>query len=235
MANVNTVNNLSGDLTLTGTQNVSVSDNGLQTITITGPDLSPFATSADLTSVSGSLQTQIDDIPAGGIWELLDSVTVSGSNDTVTISGLPHRDKLFIAYEFTGIFTNNAVVRMFPNNDSDETGLNSFALVSLATQGDMQVGTPIVFDIFGFIQLTNYSNLPVEVAKTGEVLEARFEAVPIGNDILSGFARNRYRWINSTDSIDTLTFVLENVGSGIPSDPKWDQVSIFVYGMNTFA
>ena len=60
MANVNTVNNLSGDLTLTGTQNVSVSDDGLQTITFTGPDLSPLATTAELSAVSGTLSSEID-------------------------------------------------------------------------------------------------------------------------------------------------------------------------------
>ncbi len=60
MANVNTVNNLGGDLTLTGTQNVSVSDDGLQTITLTGPDLSPLATTAELNAVSGTLSSEID-------------------------------------------------------------------------------------------------------------------------------------------------------------------------------
>ncbi|KKL62375.1 hypothetical protein LCGC14_2185830 [marine sediment metagenome] len=47
---------------INGLQNITVSNNGLDTITITGPDLSPFATKEKLNAVSGTLQTQIDGI-----------------------------------------------------------------------------------------------------------------------------------------------------------------------------
>ncbi|KKL49192.1 hypothetical protein LCGC14_2317970 [marine sediment metagenome] len=191
MANVNTVNTLNGDLTLTGTQNVTVSDNGLQTITITGPDLSPLATTADLTSVSGSLQTQIDNIPAGGTWELLDSVTVPGSNDTVTISGFPHRDKLFVTYEFKGIFCNECVLRMIPNNDNTVSNSSVFK-IRIFDPNTGLIGTPIDIDASGFIELTNYSNLPIKLNKRHAASDATAEGVVIGNGILTILSFKNY-------------------------------------------
>ncbi len=60
MSSVQSLNTLSTDLTLTGTQNVSVSDDGNTIITITGPDLSSFTTTAELNAVSGTLSSEID-------------------------------------------------------------------------------------------------------------------------------------------------------------------------------
>ncbi|KKN19215.1 hypothetical protein LCGC14_0948110, partial [marine sediment metagenome] len=61
--NVDSVNAISGDVLVTGTQNVTTQTLG-QTITVTGPDLSPYATSAevdsDIAAVSGTLSDEID-------------------------------------------------------------------------------------------------------------------------------------------------------------------------------
>ena len=58
--NVRTVNNLQGDVLLLTNQNLSVSDNGSDTITIVGPDLSGLVTSSELTTELGLLSAEID-------------------------------------------------------------------------------------------------------------------------------------------------------------------------------
>lgn len=56
---VDDLNAVTGSVLITGTQNTTTQTVG-QTITITGPDLTSFATSSEVTSVSGHLSTEID-------------------------------------------------------------------------------------------------------------------------------------------------------------------------------
>lgn len=64
MANVQSLNNLDGHMTITVNQNLAISDNGSDTITITGPDVSDFVTTSELdtavNTISGTLSSEID-------------------------------------------------------------------------------------------------------------------------------------------------------------------------------
>lgn len=58
---IKTINTLvDSDIVIEGNQNVSVSDDGLTTITITGPDLTGLVTSSELTTELGILSAEID-------------------------------------------------------------------------------------------------------------------------------------------------------------------------------
>lgn len=91
-SDVDSVNNLTGSLTFVGADGISISDNDVDTITITGPDLSSFATIAELNSVSGTLQSQIDGLTFDmssvqqDVSDLQSDVSSLGS-ELVTISG----------------------------------------------------------------------------------------------------------------------------------------------------
>ena len=90
--NVRTVNNLNGDLVLITNQNLSVSDNGSDTITLTGPDLTSFVTSSELdtelNTVSGTLQTQIDGIDNHSRYTDSEAVTATDAARTTLSSTL---------------------------------------------------------------------------------------------------------------------------------------------------
>ena len=85
-SDVDSVNNLTGSLVIAGASGISVSDNDLDTITITGPDLSSFATISTLNSVSGTLQSQIDSQFRGIIHtDFSEQVVLSGSTARTTL------------------------------------------------------------------------------------------------------------------------------------------------------
>jgi hypothetical protein len=70
-AGVTSINAVTGVVLVTGTQNVTT-QTAAQTITVTGPDLDPYATDTELVTVSGHLQEQLD-------------TTVSGINDVFAL------------------------------------------------------------------------------------------------------------------------------------------------------
>lgn len=77
---VTSVNAVTGAVLVTGTQNVTTQTAG-QTITVTGPDLSTYSTTAELVTVSGHLQGEIDGIDVG-------ITTVNSENGPgITIAG----------------------------------------------------------------------------------------------------------------------------------------------------
>ena len=93
---VDSVNAIAGHVLVTGTQNVSTQTAG-QTITVTGPDLSSYATTADVVTISGHLQTQIDEPQVDSLNALQGDLTlavdgglgIDVTGSTITISGGP--------------------------------------------------------------------------------------------------------------------------------------------------
>jgi hypothetical protein len=91
-SDVDSVNAVTGAVLVTGTQNVTTQTAG-QTITVTGPDLSPYATTAELASASGTLSSEIDsDVAAvsGTLSAEIDSdvAVVVGYTDALAASGV---------------------------------------------------------------------------------------------------------------------------------------------------
>lgn len=86
---VSSLNARTGHVLVSGTQNVTTQTVG-QTITVTGPDLTPYATTAELVSVSGHLQTQIDGIDVDEVEPAIigDNFisVISGSNTTQLVT-----------------------------------------------------------------------------------------------------------------------------------------------------
>jgi hypothetical protein len=134
------VNDITGLVLITGTQNVSTQTSG-QTITVTGPDLTVYATTAsvdsDIAAVSGTLSSDIDDnttlitTTSGFLQDQIDVIdpgpgvilgaggntVISGSNQ-VTVSGF--RDEFVAA------------------SGSLQTGIDDVGIELVAVSGSLQ-------------------------------------------------------------------------------------------------
>jgi hypothetical protein len=155
MPTVEMLNSLNGTLTVTGSHNIHITDNGNSVITIGGPGNSPFVTDEEMVAVSGHLQEQIDDLT--GCWVCIGSASATNldKNSTVTISGIPAYDILKVVVVGEDVTANpGAYVAL---NYNDDNNASNYA----GTGASSAKGIPIFFvnttsiDFIGQFEICN--------------------------------------------------------------------------------
>ena len=128
---------------INGLQNITISDDGLETITITGPDLSPFATKEKLNAVSGTLQTQIDGIDIHSRYTDVEAVSATEAERVVLSDALQT--------QIDGIDNHSRYT------DSEAVSATEASRTSLSGSLQTQIDgiTPGVWEVLGSVELTS--------------------------------------------------------------------------------